>query len=86
MRRNRGSVATPVDEVLVDGQLLDVAGGLRVLHTPGHSPGHISLLHEPTGVLITGDAIWNMLRPDDLVAADALHRRRAEPAYRRGPG
>ena len=60
MRRNRGSAPTPVDEVLVDGQLLDVAGGLRVLHTPGHSPGHISLLHEPTGVLITGDSIWNM--------------------------
>ena len=60
MRRNRGSAPTPVDEQLVDGQLLDVAGGLRVLHTPGHSPGHVSLLHEPSRVLITGDSIWNM--------------------------
>jgi len=60
IRRNRGSAPTPVDEQLVDGQRLDVAGGLRVLHTPGHSPGHISLLHEPSRVLITGDAIWNM--------------------------
>ena len=46
--------------LLSDGQVLDVAGGLRVLHTPGHSPGHVSLLHEATGVLITGDAIFNM--------------------------
>jgi len=49
-------VATP----LADGDLLDVGGGLRVLHTPGHSPGHVSLLHEPTRVLITGDAIMNL--------------------------
>jgi glyoxylase-like metal-dependent hydrolase (beta-lactamase superfamily II) len=57
MRHNGGSAPTPVEEELVDGQVLDVAGGLRVLHTPGHTPGHISLLHEPSGVLITGDSI-----------------------------
>ena len=49
-----------VGEPLTDGQVLDVAGGLRVLHTPGHSPGHVSLLHQDSGVLITGDAIFNM--------------------------
>ena len=42
-----------------DGELIDVAGGLRVLHTPGHTPGHCSFLHEPTGVLITGDSLFN---------------------------
>ena len=52
---------SPVGEELTDGQLLDVAGGLRVVHTPGHSPGHASYLHEPTGTLITGDAIFNVL-------------------------
>lgn len=52
--------ATPVAHELVDGQVLDVAGGLRVLHTPGHTPGHISLLHPGSGVLITGDSIFNM--------------------------
>jgi glyoxylase-like metal-dependent hydrolase (beta-lactamase superfamily II) len=46
---------------LADGDLLDVGGGLRVVHTPGHSPGHVSLLHEPTRLLITGDAIFNVL-------------------------
>ena len=51
--------AVDVADELVDGQVLDVAGGLRVVHTPGHSPGHVSLLHEPSGVLITGDALWN---------------------------
>lgn len=59
-RRNRGSAPTPVEDELVDGQVLDVGGGLRVVHTPGHSPGHVALLHQASGVLITGDSIWNM--------------------------
>ncbi|HAN72590.1 MAG TPA: MBL fold metallo-hydrolase [Actinobacteria bacterium] len=49
-----------VSQELTDGQLVPVAGGVRVLHTPGHTPGHVSLLHEASGVLITGDIIWNM--------------------------
>jgi glyoxylase-like metal-dependent hydrolase (beta-lactamase superfamily II) len=52
--------ATPVAEELLDGQVLDIAGGVRVLHTPGHTPGHVSLLHASSGVLITGDSIFNM--------------------------
>ena len=50
---------TPGPE-LRDGDLLPVAGGLRVVHTPGHSPGHVALLHEPSRTLITGDSIFNV--------------------------
>ena len=50
-----------IGEELADGQVVPVAGGLRVVHTPGHSPGHASYLHEESGVLITGDAIFNVL-------------------------
>ncbi|WP_079475658.1 MBL fold metallo-hydrolase [Marinococcus halophilus] len=31
--------------------------GLTVLHTPGHTPGHISLYHENSHTLIAGDAL-----------------------------
>jgi len=51
--------ACAVDQALEDGQRLPVAGGVTVLHTPGHSPGHCSFLHERSGVLITGDALFN---------------------------
>jgi glyoxylase-like metal-dependent hydrolase (beta-lactamase superfamily II) len=61
-RRNRGATPTQVDEELTDGQVIDVGGGLRVLHTPGHTPGHLALLHELSGVLITADSIWNVRR------------------------
>jgi len=49
----------PISTPLRDGDVVDVGGGLRIVHTPGHTPGHISLLHEKTGVLITGDALFN---------------------------
>ena len=63
---------------LVDGEVLEVGGGLRVVHTPGHSPGHVSFLHEPSRTLITGDAMFNfsfrglMLSPRFLCADFAL--------------
>lgn len=40
-----------------DGQILPVAGGLKVIHTPGHTPGHLSLYHLPSQTLIAGDAM-----------------------------
>ena len=43
-----------------DGDVLPIAGGLRVIHTPGHSAGHIALLAEKHGVLFAGDACANM--------------------------
>lgn len=60
--RRSGPAPEAVREVgaLHDGELLEEPG-LRVHHTPGHSPGHCSLLHEASGVLITGDSIWNMM-------------------------
>ncbi len=73
-RLNKGRFpAFQIASPLADGDLLEVGGGLRVLHTPGHSPGHVSLLHEPTRVLITGDALFNVLGvrwPMRLLCAD----------------
>jgi len=46
-----------VDEFLTDGQVLPVLGGLRVVETFGHTPGHISLFAPSVRVLFTGDSI-----------------------------
>jgi len=45
------------DELYVDGQ--KTPEGFIVIHTPGHTPGHISLLHREKRVLIVGDALNN---------------------------
>ena len=49
-----------VTRTLIDGEVIDTAGGLKVVHTPGHTDGHISLLHLESETLITGDSIFNM--------------------------
>ena len=48
---------TPVDERVQDGALLDLAGGVRVVFTPGHTVGHTCLYLERTGTVIAGDAL-----------------------------
>jgi glyoxylase-like metal-dependent hydrolase (beta-lactamase superfamily II) len=59
--RNTSSTIQPVDPIteLQHDQLLPVLSGLRVIHTPGHSEGHISLLLEKEQILIAGDICGN---------------------------
>ena len=81
-----GSV--PIDEPLQDGQLIELADDLhlRVIHTPGHSPGSTSFLMEEEGLLFTGDAIpiqGDMPVYDDPVSSvRSLARLRAIPNVR----
>ncbi|PPF86083.1 hypothetical protein C5E07_17475 [Pseudoclavibacter sp. RFBJ3] len=63
-----GRSATPVSlraDVLVDdAQLLDVPGRrLRAVHTPGHTPGHLSIVDEETRLVFTGDHVSPVLHP-----------------------
>jgi glyoxylase-like metal-dependent hydrolase (beta-lactamase superfamily II) len=46
-----------VNEYLEDGSRLDLAGGIRVVFTPGHTPGHLSLYPERPKILVAGDAL-----------------------------
>lgn len=49
---------TPVDPISVnDGDVLPMLGGLRVVHTPGHTPGSICLYAERLRLLFTGDVL-----------------------------
>jgi glyoxylase-like metal-dependent hydrolase (beta-lactamase superfamily II) len=51
------------DDTFSDGDVLDVPGRPRVLHTPGHTPGHSAIFLGDRGVLFVGDSIctWNPL-------------------------
>lgn len=46
-----------VDEYLEDGGQLEFGGGVRVIFTPGHTPGHTSLYLQREKILIAGDAL-----------------------------
>jgi glyoxylase-like metal-dependent hydrolase (beta-lactamase superfamily II) len=56
--RNAGEPAG-ADVFLADGDLVDLGAGvrLRVLHCPGHTPGHVAYFSETEGMLFTGDAV-----------------------------
>jgi glyoxylase-like metal-dependent hydrolase (beta-lactamase superfamily II) len=85
--------ATPcqVDEILTDGQILPVLGGLRVVETSGHTPGHISLYAPAVGVLFCGDSLVTEengihgsprgLNWDDAKAREAEKKQAALGAY-----
>lgn len=53
------SVATSPVTRLDEG---DFYGSLEVIATPGHTPGHMSYLHRPTGMLFAGDAVVSVPR------------------------
>jgi glyoxylase-like metal-dependent hydrolase (beta-lactamase superfamily II) len=61
--RDHWNFPVEVDEVVDDGDVLRVGDvELRVLHTPGHSPGHLSLYNPSTRSLYLGD-VWYFPSP-----------------------
>ncbi len=52
---------TPVDREVVDGELLpEIMGGLQVVATPGHAPGHLAFWQPERRVLFCGDVIFRL--------------------------
>jgi glyoxylase-like metal-dependent hydrolase (beta-lactamase superfamily II) len=48
---------TPIDRILQDGETLPVGGFLKVIATPGHTPGHLSFFMPDSKILFCGDTI-----------------------------
>ncbi|MEO5953930.1 MAG: MBL fold metallo-hydrolase [Chloroflexia bacterium] len=53
--------STPVARILNDGDVLEeVMGGLHVIATPGHAPGHLAFWQPEHKLLICGDVMMSM--------------------------
>lgn len=51
--------AEGANKILREGEMINLGGrGLRVIHTPGHTPGHICLWEAERGWLFTGDLVY----------------------------
>jgi len=57
------SIPTEVDKLINDGDELPILGGIRILHTPGHTPGSICLFVQKEKLVIVGDLLTNRFRP-----------------------
>jgi glyoxylase-like metal-dependent hydrolase (beta-lactamase superfamily II) len=61
----------PATWVLADGDVIDLGDrAFEVLHLPGHSPGSIGLWDERSGVLFSGDAVYDGPLLDELDGSD----------------
>jgi glyoxylase-like metal-dependent hydrolase (beta-lactamase superfamily II) len=66
-------VSTEPNQVVDEGDPIDLGGRrFEVLHLPGHSPGSIGLWEEGSGVLFSGDAIYDGPLLDELPDSDVL--------------
>lgn len=72
-----------VDQPIAAG---DEVGGFRVLHTPGHTLGHIALFRESDATAIVGDVVFGMspatcrpglYEPPDFFTVDPAANRRS---------
>lgn len=49
-----------VDKTLFGGEELPFCGGIQVIFTPGHTPGHISLYLKRSKTLVAGDSMYSV--------------------------
>ena len=75
----RPPAPVPAPHPLVDGQHFEAGGGLQVVAAPGHTPGHCAFWLPERGVLVAGDAVWNVwfLSRGPRFSCSALPARRA---------
>ncbi|HQU91047.1 MAG TPA: MBL fold metallo-hydrolase [Pyrinomonadaceae bacterium] len=56
------------------------SGSLRVLHTPGHTPGSCSFAREANRTLICGDCVLKRITPNPIVSPDPVDPDRRFPS------
>lgn len=64
--------SAPPTRTLSDGDTIDLGDRIfDVIHTPGHSPGGIALWEAKTGILFSGDVVYDGPLIEDTYHADA---------------
>jgi glyoxylase-like metal-dependent hydrolase (beta-lactamase superfamily II) len=66
-----------IDQPLTPGEMLPIAGGIEVIHAPGHCAGQVALLWRPGRMLFTGDVCMNIMGLGDPLGFESLEEGRA---------
>ena len=56
------------------------SGSLKILHTPGHTPGSCSFLREADRTIIAGDCVLKRITPNPVLSPDPLNPSRRFPS------
>ena len=67
---NYKNLKADVDRIVEDGEELPNLGGIKIIFTPGHTPGHICIYLEKYKLLIAGDAL--SVEKEELVPSQEL--------------
>ncbi|MGB8509947.1 MAG: MBL fold metallo-hydrolase [Pyrinomonadaceae bacterium] len=59
-------------ELVDDDELHFAHGSLRVVHTPGHTPGSCSFLREADRTIIAGDCVLKRITPNPVLSPDPV--------------
>ncbi|MGH9841260.1 MAG: MBL fold metallo-hydrolase [Blastocatellia bacterium] len=63
-----------------EAEFFFAGGALRVVHTPGHTPGSCCLLRESNRLLLAGDTILKTITPNPVLNADPIDPARRFPS------
>ncbi len=64
--------AAPASRILISGDIIDLGDRhFEVIHTPGHSPGGIALWEAASGILFSGDIVYDGPLIEDTYHANA---------------
>jgi glyoxylase-like metal-dependent hydrolase (beta-lactamase superfamily II) len=59
-------------ELVDDEEIKFERGALRVVHTPGHTPGSCSFLREADRTLLAGDCVLKRITPNPILSPDPV--------------
>ena len=63
-----------------DSDLAFESGTLRIVHTPGHTPGSCSFLREADRTVIAGDCILKRITPNPVLSPDPIDKTKRFPS------
>src|SRR4029077_15985451 len=63
-----------------ESELQFETGALRIVHTPGHTPGSCSFLREADRTLIAGDCVLKRITPNPVLSPDPIDPSRRFPS------
>jgi glyoxylase-like metal-dependent hydrolase (beta-lactamase superfamily II) len=63
-----------------EAELEFATGALRIVHTPGHTPGSCSFVREADRTIIAGDCVLKRITPNPILSPDPLDPARRFPS------